>query len=934
MRGKNAACSLVSFSLFVAALSSWLPPIHVSASAKSAASPQFERDVLPIFAAHCLKCHGLEGCKAGLDLRTVSLTLRGGEHGSAIARGSRDESLLFKKVSSRKMPPEGEKKLSDAQIQIIGDWIASANYPATSAERFSAAEAAPVTEQDRAFWAFRKLIRPAVPTIKSTGQVAKPIDAFLLAKLEEKGLAFSPEADRRTLMRRTYFDLIGLPPSPEEVDAYLSDDAPDAYDRLIDRLLASPHYGERWGRHWLDIAGYADTLGSDNDAGITNVAEGKWRYRDYVVRSFNSDKPFDRFLTEQLAGDELVDWRGAENFTPEILELLVATGFLRNAPDTTFAPELNTAVTRYQVLHDTVQIATSSLLGLTVACARCHSHKFDPIPQQDYYRLMALFTPAMHPQHWQQPADRALPDVSPTEKAVIDKYNTGIDAQVAELNKQLAELRRPYEAKLAEAKLAAIPEPIRADTKAAIETPADKRNEIQKYLAGKFEASLKIKPEEVAASLNDTDKATTARVNGEIGTLNGQKRSFGRIQALVDVGPPLPTHLLRRGNYETPGPDVEPGFLSVLCDPSPPAQQDRSASGGREPPDGTDESPESGGSRPPLADEITVSSHHPHTSGRRLALAHWLTEPDSRAAGLVARVMVNRMWEHHFGQGLVATADNFGRAGSPPTHPELLDWLAADFIESGWRVKRLHKLIMTSSVYRQASTSPLSPSAGRGAGGEGSPAAAVAVPSEIDPDNTLLWRQRLRRLESETIRDSILAASGKLDRTMGGAPIPLENRPDGMVVVADKGLPTPTSQYRRSLYLLARRNYQPTMLAVFDQPVLATNCTHRTTSAVSLQSLTMLNDAFVLEQSDHFAARVVTAAGPTPDKRVDMAFRIALARKATAPELEWGIALVQRQTERYLKQNSPPLAPEQAAQKALASLCQMLLNTNEFLYVH
>ncbi len=261
-------------------------------------APQFDRDVLPILTAHCLKCHGLEARKAGLDLRTVSLALRGGEHGQAIVKGSRDESLLFKKVSSRAMPPDGEKKLSDAQIQTIGDWIAGGNYAATTEERLSVAEAPAVTDQDREFWAFRKLVRPAVPAVLQSDRAGvrdvKPIDAFVVARLEAKGLALSTEADRLTLMRRAYFDLIGLPPSPDEVDAYLTDAAADAYERLIDRLLASPHYGERWGRHWLDQAGYADTLGSDNDAAIINIADGKWRYRDYVVRSFNSDKPFDR----------------------------------------------------------------------------------------------------------------------------------------------------------------------------------------------------------------------------------------------------------------------------------------------------------------------------------------------------------------------------------------------------------------------------------------------------------------------------------------------------------------------------------------------------------------------------------------------------------------------------------------------------------------
>jgi mono/diheme cytochrome c family protein len=896
-----------------------LMPLTVRASADEPSRvPQFERDVLPIFTAHCLKCHGLEGRKAGLDLRTVSLAMRGGEHGPVLARSSSEQSVLLKKVSSRAMPPEGEKKLSDAQIQTITDWIASGSYSTTSEERLSAAEAAPITEQDRQFWAFQKLCRPAIPTVAVTHRVTRPIDAFVLVKLEEKGLTFSAEADKLTLMRRAYFDLIGLPPSPDEIDAYLTDDAPDAYERLIDRLLASPHYGERWGRHWLDLAGYADTLGSDNDAAITKVAEGKWRYRDYVVRSLNSDKPYRRFLIEQLAGDELVDWRKAEKLTPEVSDSLVATGFLRNAPDTTGEPELNTAVTRYQVLNDTIQIATSSILGLTVHCARCHSHKYDPITQLDYYRLMAIFAPALNPQDWRPPGDRALPNVSAVEKAAIDTHNTKLDARVAELKKQTIELNRPYEVRLLESKLAAIPEPIRADTKAAIETPADKRTEIQKYLTAKFEASLKVKPEEVAAALSDADKATSASLNEQMVAINSQKRSFDMIQALVDVGPPMPTYLLRRGNYQTPGPEVEPGFLSVLCNPTPVAANRQSASG-READDESNESTKSADSSPLSAQEFAVLPSNLATSGRRLALADWLTNPDSHAAGLVARVMVNRVWQHHFGQGLVATPENFGRSGSPPTHPELLEWLAAEFIHSGWRMKSLNKLIMTSTVYRQASAVADNESGFKS--------------QEEDPGNTLLSRQRLRRLESEVIRDSILAVSGKLDRTMGGPAIPLENRPDGMVVVADKGLPTATSQFRRSLYLLARRNYQPTMLSVFDQPILATNCTQRATSAVSLQSLAMLNDRFVLDQSEQFARRVAAATGPPPDKQVELAFRIALGRKPTASELESGLALIQRQVERYLQQTSPQLTADQAAGNALANVCQMLLNTSEFLYV-
>lgn len=744
-------------------------------------------------------------------------------------------------------------------------------------------------EPGERFWSFRKLKRSAVPPVRQPERVRTPVDAFLLDKLEVKGLGFAPEADRITLLRRTCFDLIGLPPAPEEVDAFLNDRAPGAYERVLDRLLGSPHFGPRWGRHWLDAAGYVDTVGFDIDLPNVMLGEGKWKYRDYVIAAFNADRPYDRFLQEQLAGDEMEDWRGAAKFTPEMREHLIATGFLRTAEDDTHEPESNIPSVHYAVLHDTLEILGSSLLGLTLNCARCHSHKFDPIPQEDYYRLMALLTPAYNPKAWRpvfpwkpEIQDRALPDVSPAERAEIDRHNQEIDAQVAALSRKLADLRRPYEARLLDVKLAAVPEPIRADTKAALTTPADRRSEVQRYLAGKFEVMLKVTPEEITAALSAADREAQREWNGQIAAAKGRRRAYGKIQALYDVGPPPPTYLLKRGNHETPGPEVQPGFLSMLCDA--PADAASDAARPRGP-----------------------------TSGRRTALARWLTDPQSRASALLARVYVNRVWQHLFGQGIVATPDNFGRLGERPTHPELLEWLADEFVRGGWRVKPLIRLLMTSAAYRQAARAGADESRSR----------------QVDPDNLLLWHARLRRLDSEVIRDAVLAVSGKLDPTMGGPPVPQEARPDGMVVVPDKVPTGPTSRYRRGVYLVMRRKYPLTLLRVFDQPTVATNCTRRDASAVPLQSLTMLNDPFVLEQAASFGDRVARAAGDDRGKRVELAFRLALARRPSAAEVGWCQEYLEKQAAAYGRAKLPA---DRAERHALTSLCHTLLNTSEFLY--
>ncbi len=891
LRAKFSVCAAAGWLLFGQS-----PLALAPARADEPGAVVFESDVLPILTAHCFKCHGLEARKASLDLRTVGLMTRGGEHGAVIVKGSAQESKLFQRIAERSMPPEKELPLTDAKIELIRRWLDAGAVALYVDGPLSDVEAPTVTAEDRQFWAFSKPSRPLVPTVRHAEQIRTPIDAFALAKLEAKSLGFSSEADRHALVRRVSFDLVGLPPAPQAVAQFLADTAPGAYERMVDRFLASPHFGERWGRHWLDAAGYVDTIGDDTDAAIAKVSTGKWLYRDYVIRSFNTDKPLDRFITEQLAGDELVDWQAAGSLTGEMKELLIATGLLRAAADETLQNELNTADIREAVLEHTMEVVASNLLGLTVNCARCHSHKFDPIPQEDYYRMLAIFSPAFNPQSWLQPAQRELPDISKTEKAAAEAHNAEIDKQVGERNGRLAALRKPYEERLLEAKMAGIPEPIRADTKAAIQTAADKRNEVQKYLAGKFEASLKVSPAEVAAALAPADKASVETLQHEIGGINAGRKTWGIIQAVYDVGPPSPTYLLRRGNLDRPGAEVPAGFLQVLCETEPQARIDGSLAKG-------------------------------NVSGRRLAFARWLTDRTGAAGGLAARVYVNRVWQYLFGQGIVATSDNFGHSGARPTHPELLDWLTVEFQSGGWRVKPLVKLVMASAVYRQASHRESAPEP---VAGQDAQAATVegADPEVVDPGNELLWRTRLRQMESESVRDAILAASGQLEIAIGGPPTMIEGKLDGTVVVKKEGTP-PSSMNRRSMYLLARRRYNLSLLEAFDQPELTSNCTRRAPSAVVSQSLTMLNDDFVLEKADAFAARVEQTA-PAASGKIERAFQIALARSPNDGEVKWAVELLDRQADRYRKS---PLPPAEALHKALAHLCQMLLNTNEFLYV-
>lgn len=777
----------------------------IEAGAPSDAPASAGTQLPAVILARCTGCHGEKSAAAGLRLHTVAAALKGSSSGPVIVEGFSDRSILVRRISSHNMPPKGAgAPLTETEINSVREWIDRGDFnelvTANTLDRpFTALEDPAITPEQRRFWAFQKPVIAPRPKVKAQARVRTPIDAYLLGKLEAKGLGFSPDAPNDKLMRRAYLDLTGLPPTPAEIEEFHRD---NNYEKLIDKLLASPKYGERWARQWLDAAGYVDTTGKDFDPKKAEYAQGMWRYRDYVIKAINEDKPWNRFLTEQLAGDELVDWRTIRPRTPEINELLAATGYLRTILDITEEDISNLPVERYEALFKLVEKVGSSTVGLTVNCARCHSHKFDPISQKDYYRFLSIFTNAYNPTDWIQPQNHHL--------FLLPKED-----------------HEAIEARLLAEQLKTVPDVLRDDLKAALTTPADKRNEIQKYLFKKFNESF----EKAYAKDPEWPK-------------------LGKIQALWDVGTPPKIRLLQRGSADAPGPRVTPGYLSIL-------------------------------SKPGQTDAVGSPAAKGKTSGVRLAFAEWLTSADHP---LTARVIVNRIWQGHFGTGIVATPDNFGSTGATPTNQELLDYLAVDFMQNGWSAKRLHKQILLSTAYRQSS---LQHDAG----------------NKIDPDNTLLWRMNLRRLDAETLRDAVISSAGKLNPEAGGPPVQLEMRADGLQIVSTKE--PESAKWRRSIYLTHRRTYPMSFLGVFDYPIIDTNCTRRVPSATPLQSLTMLNDDFIFQAAEALAQRA--------ENNIDAAYLLTLSRKPTAAELQIAAGFLEKMP--------------------FKSFAQVLLSSNEFLYI-
>lgn len=756
-----------------------------AATPESGAAPTFEADIRPIFRAHCLDCHGAtDEKKGGLDLRLVRFQLTGGDSGPAIAPSDPETSYLLQRIRAGEMPPSGEK-LTPQQIETIARWIAAGAKTARP-EPESIAPGLGITDEERSWWAFQQIARPAVDSQQNDPRGRTPIDALLKASMPE-GLTFSHDADKRTLILRASMDLLGLPPTPEEVEQFVTDQSPDAYEKLIDRLLASPHYGERWARHWLDAAGYADSEGGAMQDAVRTWA---FKYRDYVIRALNADKPFDRFLHEQLAGDELAGPINGD-LTPEQIELLTATGFLRTAADATASGD-GSPEAKNQVVTDTLKIVTSSLLGISVACAQCHDHRYDPIPQTDYYALRAVFEPALDWQAWKVPSERQVSLYTAADRQKAAE----IEAEAQKIAAERVAKQAVYMAEAFDKELTKYEEPLRSQLRAAYQTAADKRTDKQKQLLEKY-PSVNLS-EGVLYQYNQAAADDLKKFDERIAAARAPKPVEEFLRVLVE--PPdhaTETKLFHRGDYRQPMQPVAPGALSVC-------------------------SPETG------RVEFAAKSTDLPTTGRRLAFARWLTGPDNP---LTARVIANRVWMHHFGRGIVSTPADFGRLGTLPTHPALLDWLAAELRDSGWSLKHLHRSIMLSTAYRQSSR-------------------REPAQMAIDAENRYYGRQNVVRLDAEALRDRALATTGTLDRTLYGPSIGITEDDSGQVIVA-------ADAKRRSLYVLQRRSQPVALMQAFDAPVMETNCDARASSTVATQSLMLMNGDFWLSQAAALADRAM-----------------------------------------------------------------------------
>lgn len=867
------------------------PTAAKTSAPKSSSALLFETDVRSILKKHCFQCHGEEEDVGGsLDLRLVRLMKKGGDSGAAIVAGSPDESLLFQRIAQGEMPPDESKLLSANETKIVRNWI-QAGAKTARPEPESLDHAMLITPEELNHWAFQKRKTPAVPQVKDPSQVNNPIDAFLLAKLEQAGFDFSPPATLQKRIRRIYLDLTGLPPTPAAVDAFVTAakaDEATAWSDLVDELLASPNYGERWARHWMDVAGYSDSEGyTDADTERPHA----WRYRDYVINAFNEDKPFDRFITEQLAGDELIT--SPKNSLSEAdTQLLVATGFLRMAPDGTGGSTPDKELAKNDTIADTLSIVSSSLMGMTVECAQCHDHRYDPISQADYYALRAVFEPAFDCEKWQTPSQRRVLLYSGEDR----KLEAKIEAKAKLLDAEHAKKQTGYILATFEKQLAKLPSSIHQTAREAHQTSAKKRTAEQKAVLKKH-PNLNVTP----SSLYLYDKKAAdelKKMAAEAKKVRAAKPKKNYVRALDERPGRLPaTRLFYRGDHQQPKQKLDPAGLTVV-------------------------------SMSADVDPIPVNTENMLTSGRRLAFAKRLTDPDHP---LTARVLVNRFWRHHFGRGLVETPSDFGVLGQKPSHPELLDWLASEFIASGWSLKHLHRLILTSTAWQQS-------------------VVADKRLENTDPDNLLYGGARLIRMDAEVLRDCILAVSGKLNTTPFGPPVPVMADTVGRFVIGKENLNAgrPGSvidmkgeQFRRSIYIQVRRSRPLSVLDTFDRPAMSPNCDMRRPSNSSTQSLLMMNSDLLLEYSRHLADRVKTAAADDIEAQIRLAWRLIYCRAATTSEVSGAMHFVEQQTEELSRQVEDKPAKggpakqskRSAADEAVAIFCQMLLSSNEFLYI-
>ena len=849
------------------------PGIAGPLAAQTAPKVTFAQDVAPLLSAKCLQCHGLAEPMANLDLKSREGALKGGQHGPAIVPGNAAASNLYRHVAGLEQPrmPLGGK-LSEEEIAALKAWIdAGAQWDAGArlsapAPGATASAVRQFTDAQRRYWAFQKVARPNVPAVKDKGWVRTAVDAFILAKLEEKKLAPNPAADKLTLLRRAYFDLIGLPPTPEQAQAFLADRSPEAFEKVVDELLASPHYGERWGRHWLDLARYADTQGFKADEARPNI----WRYRDYVIDAFNQDRPYDRFLKEQIAGDELYPGDPAAK---------VATGFNRLWPDESNLA--NPIIMRQEILDDVTDTVSSVFMGLTYGCAKCHDHKFDPILQKDYYKLQAFFAGTTN--------DDRSSLLSGAQAAAYQEQYAAWDARTREIRAQMRDLLEAVRVKTTQDSIGMFPK----EAQEAVFTAPEQRTAMQWQMYYRSASRL---PNDAALekALKGEAKERYAALKKELAQYDAMKPADPPVaQVMMDQGSEAPaTHVLAKGVWDAPLDEVQPGFLSIL-----------------------DTNP-----------ARIVAPEGLNSTGRRSALANWLADPGNP---LVARVMVNRIWHYHFGQGIVGSPSDFGVMGERPSNPQLLDYLASEFVAGGWSIKKMHRLIMLSSAYQQSSANQ---------------EAAAAV----DPQDKLVWRFERRRLEGEAIRDSMLMVSGALNVKMGGPGVfpPL---PPGVTMprssyVNWKPEKDPAEAERRSVYVFVKRNLRYPMFETFDFPDTHESCPRRNATVTPAQPLALMNDELVMEWARTLAGRVLNDGGLSPEQQIERAYRLVFSRAPRAEESRLVAEFLNRQSgllaERLAKGGKPPLPesippgmpPERAA--AFVDFCHTLLNANEFVYMN
>jgi Protein of unknown function (DUF1553)./Protein of unknown function (DUF1549)./Planctomycete cytochrome C. len=761
--------------------------------------PDFALDVRPILESRCWSCHGAKLQMHGLRLDRRADAIKGGGSGvPAIVPGASAQSLLIKYVAGLDkdvvMPPAGDR-LKPAEVETLRAWIdAGALWP-------DVGQVPDLPSSKPKHWSFAPISRPQVPNLKDRW-IRNPIDAFVLQKLRARGWTPAPPADPRALLRRVYLDLNGLPPTLAEQEAFLKD--PTQFAPLVDDLLARPAYGERWGRHWLDLVRYAETNGYERDA----TKPQAWRYRDYVIEAFNRDKPFDRFILEQLAGDELPD-ASAETF--------IATGYYRLGPwdDEPADPKED----RFDQLDDMVSTTSQAFLGLTLGCARCHNHKFEPLTARDYYSMAAIFNGLERPRRGRTELD--LPVGPPAQVAVIRAK----ERQIEELQKQIQQIREPVRKRL--------------------------------LAAGKLPEGPSANAIEEA--LSPEQRSSTSELRRQIESLGKGLPELPRGYYMEEPGPQAPpTYLLLRGKAATPGPEVAPAVPEILAPTQPqfPTPQ--------------------------------------RTSLRRLTLARWLASPENP---LTARVIVNRVWQHHFGEGLVRTPSDFGIMGDRPTHPELLDWLTTWFMDHGWSIKQLTRLILASNTYRMSS-------------------ASNAAYAKQDPDDRLLWRMPYKRLEVEAIRDSILSISGHLNTKMFGPSVYPEIPPAALQGSSDPDKIWKASSEevasRRTIYVFLKRSMIVPMLDVLDLCDTSHSAARRLNTSVATQALTLFNGDFVNRQARYLSERLRKEAGADERKQIDLAWRLALARPPKPLETAAMLDFLKRES--------------------LEQMCRVIFNLNEFVY--